>query len=131
MIVRGVEYVGWEDSYLLGWENADGVLMLFVQVLLAEGHSGYRPFDENTVHGCYRLGILRFGPAAACRGLPAMEREPKWDRQLGEFQDVAEIDSIAFTESGCLMCADDLDLEIAAASAELTLAEGEDQDAFK
>ncbi len=79
MIATGVQNVGWEDSYLLGWREQEGELRLYVQVLLSDRHVGYRSFNEEQEHGCYRLGILRFGATSRCVGLPEKQREPRWE----------------------------------------------------
>ncbi|MEO0460836.1 MAG: hypothetical protein AAF219_08330 [Myxococcota bacterium] len=126
----GTQDVGWEDSYLLGWKRSMEDLLLFVQVLLSDSHSGFKPFDEDTEHGSYRLGVLSFSSGVQCAGLPDHDWVPRWDNELAEFVDVAEIDSFDVDESGCRIDADELELQIRSAFVKLELLEEESEAVF-
>jgi len=90
-----IEHVAFEESYVLGWASAGGgSINIFLQLLLTNGHSQFRTFDEENEYGCYRLAVLTVDDVLNQSGLEPCEVIPVWDDVLKEYKDVDEINAV-------------------------------------
>ena len=106
-----LEMVAWSDSYLLGWSIGPEEIRLFLQVKVLEGHPDFRGFDEKREYGDYHLAVLSV-PGAACDGLSTSLETPKWNPELQEFRDVAEIDQLQYQDGVLKVLADELEFAL-------------------
>ena len=121
MDASGFEFIEFGDSFLLGWEREGERLTLYLNLLLTSFHPQFEPFDRRKEHGCYKLGRIVASGCRAVRGLPSASQALQWNRELMEFDDVA--DCICLKHGEGLLVLDtpdfDADLEIEAASFEV------------
>jgi len=46
MKLLGIDYIVFEDSYLLGWNISNDRIDLYCELLLTEKHPEFEPFDK-------------------------------------------------------------------------------------
>jgi hypothetical protein len=125
-----LENIDFTESYLVGWDVKPEETLLFVQILLLERHLEFRSYDEKKEFGCYRLAVVRFRQAVETKGIEG-RRFPKRARVLDEFEDIDEIESVAFSDGTFQLFGDQLKVEIAAPSVDLVILPADDPDAFR
>lgn len=130
MSLESLRRVDWTDSYILGWKPGDLELTLYLQILLREDHPEFAPYDKTTEHGCYRLGVLEFTQITMMTGLPLEEHLPKWDEQLLEHHDAAEIDELTVVGTQVVIDAGDSRIQVDGGSAVLHILAEDGRHAF-
>ena len=129
MVKKNLEHVVFEESYLLGWAVRPDEVLLFLQVLLTPEHPSYRPYDERTEFGCYRLGVLRFSGVTSTTGV-AGQRLPIRPPGAAEFTDIDEINEVVFSENSVRIEGDETTMHVACAAVRLDVLTRGSKDAF-
>lgn len=94
--------ISFEDSYLLGWEKGIGTMVFSVELLLTDRHRLFEPYDEESEHGCYKVGRIVVNGLMDITGLPCDKRELQWNSEMHEYADIAEIESLTLSNGSHL-----------------------------
>jgi hypothetical protein len=102
MINSAFNHISFEDSYLLGWEKSIGTMVLNVELLLTDKHHLFEPYNEESEHGCYKVGRIIIEDLVSITGLPCDRQELQWNEETHEYDDIAEIDSLLLLDDHSL-----------------------------
>ncbi|WP_340115662.1 hypothetical protein [Pelagibius sp. 7325] len=126
-MIDQLDEIWWEDSWLLGWEKTDDLLVLYVDVHLRRDHPLFEPFDEKKHVGCYKTARLSVSGPQQVSGLPSARHDPQWNPAMDEYKDVGDIDVMNLggdgrgfvMEVGAAKVADSFRLEVKGRSVDL------------
>ncbi len=90
---NGLENILLSESLILGWETKGTDTILYMEFFLTNLHNNFVDFDTKLEYGCYKIGKIIFVNTRNIEGLEIETLLPKWYKELGEYQEVFEINS--------------------------------------
>ena len=119
MLIKGINSVSFEGSYVLGWQRCPFSLVVDMEMLLTASHVLSRPFNEDNESGSYeRARLVCKGLEDVC-GLPSNIMEVVYNDVLSEYKDFCEICGVIFHNDYCVLETDDIDITIYASEVSL------------
>jgi len=121
MKLLGIDYIVFEDSYLLGWNISNDRIDLYCELLLTEKHPEFEPFDKKKIYGCYKTGRVEISDFMQHEGLPSLQCPISWNKNVNEIKDITEINGLLIDSDKRLIVlqTDDFELKVVGESIRL------------